>query len=107
MNRTKTGQSSMEDDLVSRAGSVFSVAGMEEDESVNIKNPRGKSRSQSRNSNNNRMYFKQVMDLEQNCPDAHTRKSLHQILVRFGITRIKDLKKQAMMETDNLSSDDF
>jgi hypothetical protein len=53
------------------------------------------------------VYFKQLVDLEQNSRDATIKKSLHQILVRFGVSRIKDLKKQAMVETDNLEEDQF
>jgi hypothetical protein len=56
---------------------------------------------------NSKVYFKQIVDLEQNSKDASIRKALHQILVRFGVSRIKDVKKQAMVETDNLESDDF
>jgi hypothetical protein len=48
-----------------------------------------------------------VVDLEQNSSEPTVKKSLHQILVRFGISRIKDLKKQAMVETDNLEAEDF
>lgn len=51
---------------------------------------------------NKKIYFKQVIDLEQNAKEPQLKKSIHQILVRFGISRIKDLKKQAMVETDNL-----
>ena len=62
---------------------------------------------QPRNKNSNKVYFKQVVDLEQSSNDPNVKKSLHQILVRFGVSRIKDIKKQAMVETDNLDSDAF
>jgi hypothetical protein len=45
------------------------------------------------------------VDLEQHSNDQSIKKSLHQILVRFGMSRIKDIKKQAMMETDILEED--
>jgi hypothetical protein len=49
-----------------------------------------------------KVYFKQIVDLEQNSAEPQIKKALHQILVRFGISRIKDVKKQAMMEADKL-----
>lgn len=48
-------------------------------------------------SSSSKVYFRQVVDLEQSVKEVGTRKILHQILVRFGISRIKDVKKQAMM----------
>lgn len=112
MQRTKTNKtnnSSVEDELRSRAGSVFSMAGLEKDEvEESVSNHKEVIPLQVKdNNNNNKIYFKQVVDLEQNCKDLNIKKTLHQILVRFGITKIKDIKKQAMVETDNLSSDDF
>jgi hypothetical protein len=48
----------------------------------------------------NKVYFKRLIDLQQNLKEKHTKKSLHQILTRFGVMRIKDLKKQALIEAD-------
>ena len=54
-------------------------------------------KSSDANSKANKVYFKQIVDLEQNTREPAIKKSLHQILVRFGVSRIKDVKKQAMM----------
>ena len=67
-----------------------------------MSNPKDLTNIQVRKKNNRKIYFKQVIDLDQNAREPQIKKSIHQILVRFGISRIKDLKKQAMVETDNL-----
>lgn len=67
-----------------------------------MSNPKDLTNIQVRKENNRKIYFKQVIDLDQNAREPQIKKSIHQILVRFGISRIKDLKKQAMVETDNL-----
>ena len=67
-----------------------------------MSNPKDLTNIQVRKKNNRKIYFKQVIDLDQNAREPQIKKSIHQILVRFGISRIKDLRKQAMVETDNL-----
>lgn len=100
------------DEERSRAHSVFSFGGdyredAEESASNNNINNREAVYPHAKEANNSKVYFKQVVDLEQNSRDPSIKKALHQILVRFGVSRIKDIKKQAMVETDNLESDDF
>jgi hypothetical protein len=43
-----------------------------------------------------KVYFKRIIDIEQTTNENSVKKSLHQILVRFGMSRLKDVKKQAM-----------
>jgi hypothetical protein len=114
VRRTNSNQSHTEEENRSHAQSVFSFSGgvehvrnMEEGED-SVSNHKEPTYPQTKEGNGKaKVYFKQVVDLEQNTSEPTVKKSLHQILVRFGISRIKDLKKQAMVETDNLEAEDF
>lgn len=95
------------DEERSRAHSVFSFGGDYREEEEVASNHHQVMHVAGKEAANSKVYFKQIVDLEQNSKDPSVKKALHQILVRFGVSRIKDLKKQAMVETDNLESDDF
>ena len=49
------------------------------------------------------MYFKNIIDVELSTKDKESRKSLHQILVRFGYHRNKDEKSKFNTEIDKLA----
>lgn len=104
-------QSHIDEEVRSHAFSLFSVGDQhrfpgDEGEST-VSNQKELIAHQPKDAHNKKVYFKQVVDLEQNSREPQIKKSLHQILVRFGMSRIKDIKKQAMLETDNLESEDF
>jgi hypothetical protein len=101
--RSNSNVSHIDDEVRSHAFSIFSVSGdhhkMPGDEAESSVSNQKESvvHHQKEGSNKNKVYFKQIVDLEQHSKEPTIKKSLHQILVRFGISRIKDLKKQAMV----------
>lgn len=91
----------MDDEIRSQAFSLMSLAdyakAAKEDGESSTSNHKEPVPRYAKSSNSNKVYFKQVVDLEQHSKDPTVKKSLHQILVRFGVSRIKDIKKQAMV----------